>query len=54
MEDLKETEKENIWMTVEKLRKRKRKFERKRNYISYAVRSWMLQNSLKLWDWCCK
>ena len=27
---LKETEKENIWMAVEKMRKRKRKFERKR------------------------
>ena len=27
---LKETEKENIWMAVEKMRKGKRKFERKR------------------------
>ena len=27
---LKETEKENIWMAVEKMRKEKRKFERKR------------------------
>ena len=29
-EGLKETEKENIWMAVEKMRKGKRKFERKR------------------------
>ena len=29
-EDLKETEKENIWMAVEKMRKGKRKFEIKR------------------------
>ena len=33
-EGLKETEKENIWMAVEKMRKRKRKFERKRKRYS--------------------
>ena len=47
-EGLKETEKENIWMAVEKMRKGKRKFERKGRDINYAERRSMLQNSLKL------
>ena len=41
-------------MAVEKMRKRKKKFERKGRDINYAERRWMLQKSLKLWDCCCK
>ena len=40
-------------MAMEKTRKGKRKFEKKKEE-NYAERIWMLQKSLKLWDFCCK
>ena len=41
-------------MAMEKTRKGKRKFEKKKKRYNYAERIWMLQKSLKLWDFCCK
>ena len=54
-EGLKETEKENIWMAVEKNDKNKKEnLKEKGRDINYAERRSMLQKSLELWDCCCK
>ena len=47
-EGLKETEKENVWMAVEKMRKGKKGSKEKRRDINYAERRSMLQKCLKL------
>ena len=47
-EALKETEKENIWMVVEKMRKGERKFERKRKRYKLCTEEIDVTKELKL------
>ena len=47
-EVLKETEEENIWMTVEKMGKEKESSKERGRNINYADRRSMLQKSLRL------